>query len=492
MKRIISAILGFVLAVSCIPFSASAKTIEETEIPDNNLPVIVVAGMDFGGLVKDKGTDTEEPVIGEISAKDIIKVVFKTLGTTLIHFNLDYGVQVIVDYVGGIFKYIGCDRNGDSVYNISSAEEYDKSCAHYDNLAGIKDGGGETGIAREFSSVYGADRVYFFRYDWRIDPKINAAKINDMVELAKSENNCEKVNYICCSMGGVQTLNYLAEYGHSSIKNLVFDSSTYCGTYVATDCLNGRIFFDPVSVYNFSTVNVDNNFFRGFMKVVYKTKLLDLGCRIVNKLVERYEGTVFDEMFVDSFGTLPGFWALVQPDEYETAKQFIFRGKDADYAGLLEITDRLQRNNAAREQILADAVGDGVNISFIASYGKGCVPVYLHSGTQGDATLETHYMSGGATVDDHAGVLSDEYLASVTDKKYISGDKMIDASTCLYPDYAWFMKMGDHVGGRYGSDFNVFLRWLLMSDTQRTVGDDERFPQFIQTDGNEDFLGAVK
>ena len=486
MKKLISILLVGILMLTSIPIFSSAEETTEFNYPDNGLPIVIVAGMDFGGLVKDKGKDTQEPAIGEVKASDIIKVVFKTIGQTIIHFNLDYGMQVVVDYVGDLFKYLGCDENGDTIYDISSGQDYDKSAANYEELCEIHEGSGEDGITRNAADIYGADRVYYFRYDWRIDPQINAGKINNMIELAKSEHNCDKVNLICASMGGVLTLNYLAEYGHDSIQNLVLDSSTYCGTYVATDCLNGNIYFDDTSVYNYSTANVDSGIFRAFMNVVYKTGLLKVGCKLVNKIVVRYEDTVFDQMFIDTFGTLPGFWALVQPDEYETAKEFIFRDNTEKYAGLIEKTDRIQENNKNREQILASAVADGVNISFIASYGKGCVPVYLHSATQGDAILETHYMSGGATVDDYSGTLSDEYIAT-RDAKYISPDKMIDASTCLYPDYVWFIKDGDHVGGNYGSDFNDLLWWLLMSDTQRTVNDDSRYPQFLKADAELNF-----
>ena len=87
-------------------------------------------------------------------------------------------------------------------------------------------------------------QTYTFQYDWRLDPYTVAEKINSAVNLAVKDSGKEKVNLICCSLGGVMTLAYLDEYGYDNVESCVFLSSTIYGSYVANDALGGRIGFD--------------------------------------------------------------------------------------------------------------------------------------------------------------------------------------------------------------------------------------------------------
>ena len=63
-------------------------------------------------------------------------------------------------------------------------------------------------------------------------------------------------------------------------------------------------------------------------------------------------------------------------------------------------------------------------------------------------------MSGGAVTSVIGQALPVESLTG--DAKYISADKCINANTCLYKDYTWFIKDSGHVLGLYGSDCTYF------------------------------------
>jgi hypothetical protein len=60
-----------------------------------------------------------------------------------------------------------------------------------------------------------------------------------------------------------------------------------------------------------------------------------------------------------------------------------------------------------------------------------------------DNVIETANSSLGATTAALGQIFSEEYLAG-KDMKYISPDKTVDASTCLFPEKTWFIKDLSH------------------------------------------------
>ena len=127
---------------------------------------------------------------------------------------------------------MACDKNGDSVYNVG-VKEYPLSAANYEDFP-LGDGH-EDGILTEAVSRYGAEYVYYFNYDWRIDPLDAAVKIDEMINRAMTDHGCDKVNIICCSMGGVLTVAYLYKYGYENVNKIVMLSSAFQGTYMVSD-----------------------------------------------------------------------------------------------------------------------------------------------------------------------------------------------------------------------------------------------------------------
>ena len=67
--------------------------------------------------------------------------------------------------------------------------------------------------------------------------------------------------------------------------------------------------------------------------------------------------------------------------------------------------------------------------------------------------------------------------ANGTDK-YISSDKQIDASTCLFPDTTWFIKDLDH--NNFPGCVNELMVAACRSEKEMTIYDDARFPQYMR------------
>lgn len=62
-------------------------------------------------------------------------------------------------------------------------------------------------------------------------------------------------------------------------------------------------------------------------------------------------------------------------------------------------------------------------------------------------TNNTRFSSLGATVSKIGTAFSDEYIESrkaLGYEKYISPDRQTDASTCVFPEYTWFLKNAIH------------------------------------------------
>lgn len=468
--------------------AVSASAVTASAPVKSDLPLVVVRGMMFMGLTyTDDSGNTGNCV--DFSAKDIPGVLGSALWAAIKNFSFSAGMKVIFDYVGKAFGHLACDTSGNSVYDVS-ANPYEGKASSYSQFtdAASKTADHENGLVANAISYYGEDKVYFYVYDWRLDPYDVCDGINEMIETAKRDNNCDKVNLICGSMGGIMTLNYLDKYGSSSLNSIVMDCSTAYGTYVVGDGYTGKLALNGEGVYNYLAYRASSNTaLSSLVNFAHKIGLTDKLADAGNKLVARYHDQIDDTLLRNIFATMPATWALVQPDKYEEAKQYIFGADSAKYAGLIARTDRSYAINCRRQEILDAAAQSGTHISFVSCYNIALAPVYEHSATQGDGDLEVHFTSGGARTADIGSPLTDEQLAGVA-AEYISPDRDIDASTCAFPQSTWFVKNCWHVGGKNGSDFNKLLFFLCDSKQQPTVNDNALYPRYLSADSSMNFI----
>ena len=87
--------------------------------------------------------------------------------------------------------------------------------------------------------------------------------------------------------------------------------------------------------------------------------------------------------------------------------------------------------------------------------------------------------------------MSEDYIAQRVSEgkgKYISPDNNIDASTCSYPDYTWFVKGSSHSNWSFIE--NALLMEVVVADKQITV-DDTKYSQFMVYDYDTDTMEAM-
>lgn len=119
-------------------------------------------------------------------------------------------------------------------------------------------------------------------------------------------------------------------------------------------------------------------------------------------------------------------------------------------------------------------------------------PVIESSDEQGDVWTTTRYASLGGTLSKIGTTLSDEYIESrkaLGFEKYISPDKQVDASTCLFPEYTWFIKGAVH--DDWTKEEDRIIMTVSNSDEQVTVNDIDDRPQFLVYDRSSDSVAPM-
>ena len=134
-KRIISIFFCMVLVYTCST-ATFAKSPETTfygiEKVDAEYPVIIVQGIKFDKQYVDIGTDNEKGYLEPLSIQSALGAVTSSAFKGIFTLSMDNFMSGIIDYCNDAFKYVACDKNGDSLYNVS-AHKYTQSMAHYED-----------------------------------------------------------------------------------------------------------------------------------------------------------------------------------------------------------------------------------------------------------------------------------------------------------------------------------------------------------------------
>jgi hypothetical protein len=488
MKRFISLTLAITLLLLCaVPVNAAAVPLPQkaAESQGEKLPLIIVRGMDSDDLIVDYGNGETGPPIKPIETGDVVKTILKAIGTGIIKFSFDKGFDVVLDYAKSVTAGLACDKTGNPVYK-AAISSYPLSASNYEKLLTSTDYS-EGNMVKASIERFGADYTYYFAYDWRINPLENADRIEALIDQALNDSGCSKVNLVCASLGGIQTVAYLTKFGYEKLNKIVFVSTTFYGSYLATDLFNGDVSVNPETLYN--SVAADpgqDKVVAVLFKILYKTGVFNGVAKLANSITGSLKDKLYDRVVIDTLGYIPSYWALVLPQEYNGAVEYMFGDSRQENADFIALTAELQQMVAGRDALLTAAKDAGVEVAVIAGYNRVSAPVGRYGGAHGDGTLETALMAGGATVAAFGKTLGSSYTPA--DPACLSPDRVVDTSGCLFPASTWLIKDAPHVGCRYGSTYSAFLFWLLTYDGQPTVTSNPAYPRFMQTNSNQDLF----
>ncbi len=473
MKKILSLILTVLIIVLGVApcFATNGKcTCGET-------PEIYVAALGSAGIYQDKGTENEKKLFRPETG-DILKVF-----------------APLVPAASDLINTKNYDAFGDSL--IACVEE------GFGGLALDNEGNSKPNVTSEYgtpdTAEHGYHRNYYFGYDFRLDPIEHANELKRYIDEVKTLTNHSSIRIRASSMGGVVTMAYLRLYGSEGIDSIIFQNCPLQGTAVAGELFNGKVYIDKDALINYASgalPSLDSDFFGGVLYVLIE--MFEAGgvwedlVGLADKLVSNLKDRVFDEALIPIFGTMPGIWSFVPDEYYESGKTFMKITGD-DYAVLLEKLDFYHYEVQAKAgEILRTAQSQGTNIYIVAGYNMQRTPLVEAYKNTSDGTVDTEYASLGATCAPIGEYLPADYEQALhTDKKYISPDRMIDASTCLLPECTWFIKDMLH-STTHDGHHEMYLT-MHKSEKQMTVFDNKDYPQFMQNDTvNQTFYSVTK
>lgn len=323
-----------------------------------------------------------------------------------------------------------------------------------------------------------------FQYDWREDPIKIAAQLNDFINYVLVAADCDQVALTCHSFGGVVATTYFSIYGCDKVKTVVFNSTAIYGETYTGELMTGRLDFggDALQNYLFYAFqgNEYENLINAAIKAVHDTGLMDLITGVLNGLSSKIEKEVCSQSIVPLFGGWLAVWVMV-PDEYlDDATDFVFNtiygDSETDYSTLREKIENYNRLVRCKKTETLKEVNEKCNVYVITRYGYSSLPMTPSASNQGDGIIDVKYASFGATASEYGSTLN---VSKRTE--FISPDKTVDASTCLFPEQTWFVKNMKH-----GSDeeaLNNMMIRFMKHDGQATVETFDEYPRFTVFDG---------
>ena len=336
-------------------------------------------------------------------------------------------------------------------------------------------------------------RNYVFCYDWRMDPWDNAELLNDYIETILRTTGKSKVNLVGRCEGATIAMAYLARYGHEKVSKIFFNTSAVNGVLLSSKLFSGHVVFNATAADQWLKTNEEVelpegeiiDFLLSIISLAGNTYGLDLVGPAMTRIYESILKGLIPDILMVSYGTMPGMWAMVTERDFDDAMEYVFNGREAQYPELIERLNRYHENVRTKiPEILNECRNDGIEVGVVCKYGYTFPPIYDEWDWLGDNSSTVYDTSFGCTAAKVNAKLTDEYIKGQEDKglgKYISPDKMIDASTCLFPDSTWFIGSMRH---------EEFPDWIdqLMQDffktEHMTVETDPQRPQFLRF--NED------
>lgn len=494
MKRKVKALLSILLTLvllfgtTCVAFAKEDVT-----------PVIVVHGMGSSPLYKDAGTAKQKKV-PEISLS-----TFTDGDDSVINMILDAAKGNVKDpekFINKIAKVmqsftdIACDKNGNSLYNVTNTNYWTDPMTNHKKWLNSKVSN-EPAITKQICEKIGYNNVYCFNYDWRLDFCENAEKLNNLVDEVKKQKSCDKVTIIGGSEGTCVVAAYVDKYmDKNDLERVIYLDGAITGVSVG-NAFAMDLFFDGDFLsnyvksiaysYNNRTLNLRNLQFVG---PVLNGSLKN-ACTLLNKVKKdkKLLNKFYNEALYPVFGNIPALWGFITYDSFDKAvsKMSSIGFLDKNSGLYTKITNYHKIQGRAKSNI-KKLQAKGVDVVVVANYNTQAVPITSERNNHSDILIDTKYASVGATVADFGKTLP---AKKTKNNKYASADKIIDASTCAAKDSTWFVKDIQHMDFWYGSGACDFLATLVTTKTKPTIKNISAITgvgQFVATDRNQNVI----
>ncbi len=418
LSKLLALTLAVIMALSVIPMSFAAET--------EKCPIIYIPGIASSDLyydVNDPSTQVTFPSIDEVK-----KMVTNEIVPALIVYAADKDAdklsKVISDQFNIIFDGWFYDSDGTPV--------------------------GNSGAIVNYPASIGKNSTVIFNWDWRSDPFDAAAKLADFVDYVCTKSECDKVAFASHSLGSVVILTYLTVYGDDKISGIVYDTPVVDGVNYIGDFMVGEFETDGEGLVNalvgFFSASEDKDLVESFMDILSLAGLTSDVSGLLNSVIDEIAPGIYRDTLVPLFARWPSIWAMTPEEDVSAAMDYVFSNYLPDDEASAALKGKIENYNKVvregRKATLLDFDKEG-RMAVISRYGFITLPLSPEWEEVGDTVVNTKSSSLGATVASFGGTLGEDYLNG-KDAKYISPDKSIDASTCLFPEKTWFIKNLTH------------------------------------------------
>lgn len=486
MKKVISVLLTVVLLFTFVMPAFAWVDANESR---SQVPVIRISGdgealydaqgnkifhyRDIGNLISGGGDGNTELY------KSLAETLLPALTKGLLTDNWDDLYAGLETEIGKIFANALLDENG----NVSNGSGLSQN--RIDDMKHRRHNSqkGEKG--------YFAWNDYWFRYDWRLDPMETADQLCSYIKDIKKSTGCDKVGIMATCLGTNVVMAYVSKYGAKDIQGISMDGSTVGGAEILSEVVCAKFDVAPPALMRVLR-DVEGLGMFSIGDFIMETIEMLVQTGVLEGVISTTENIFYDKLIqgatsaiaLSTFYTWPNYWACISPEDYESAKYYVFGAEGSEkrtkYAGLIEKLDNYDKEVRQRiPQLIQRIKDDGANFGVISKYGYQLIPNCENADLVSDQFASVKRSSFGATTTTVYETFSDDYIAKRTAEgkgKYISPDKHIDASTCIVPDSTWFIKGSSH------SNWTCYELKILYdvasADKQLTV-DDLPYTQFM-------------
>lgn len=470
--RMIALVLSAVVLFSCFAVPAGAAAPKYCD----DLPIVYIKGA--SRVVYDEAGNEVYPIKGELSDailehSDELLVAFNK---SMLSQNWDYYCDKLVEIVSAIYEPGTLDCNGEA-RNGTHAEANPAPKVKYSEY------------------VMGD---YIFNHDSRLDPCAVAADLHAYIQQVLAATGKKKVNLVSRCYGSNIAAAYLTIYGSDLIDTCVMYVPATKGALATSEGFAGKIKFDPdmLAYYtNFSDEdgNEMGELLASLVNVTYCISMLGAGTTMVQSIYDKIADNIVPRLVLSTFGTMPAYWSMVDDENYETAKNLIFAGKMQEYSGLINKIDYYHYNVMNRiDQTISTLTSRGMKFAIVAKYNVPLMPFFEDSDKQGDGSIELSAISFGGTAEKYGDTLSTDYVMQsklLGTSKYISKDLIVDASSCSFRDWTWFVRDISH--SNFHTSVNRIIYRILNASSQLTVWQDEEYPQYFSFDAQTGTISPV-
>ncbi len=454
-----------ILAVACVPAFANGS-----ESAERNIPHIYIHGFMASDIYADVDDLDNNELLWPPATDDILNAVKKALAP-----------------LAELIATKDWDKFGEKIVPIVD-ELFAPVCSGFDGEPGEG-----TGIRFEYpeeeevKEKFEEDNSFNFYYDWRMDPVEVADQLNSFVDYILETTDSEQVTMHCHSLGGVITLSYLKLYGNEKVKSVAFDSTAIYGETYTGELLSGNAAISTDAIYYYLDFAFDYTdaevLMDGIMKLLKDAGLMEAVANLGQKFIDN----LFDDVamsLLKVFANWPTIWAMVPDDMLAAAESYVFNDQyskaGVDYSGLQAKVESYNTKVREGKTQTLQRVAETTNVYVISRYGYSSIPVTPSWYSLGDGVVDTKNNSFGATTAKYGETLT------AADSPYISPDKTVDASTCVFPEQTWFVKNIKH--SDVANCINIMVEKLFSYEGRATVDTFEEYPRFLEYNAKE---GAV-